>query len=110
MKSDVFFAYMCVREVYKNIKNEVDANPTYCVSLPGYTWQCGLKYTDNKLQTLQDKEMMFLLENIIGGGISSVIGDRTVKSHENKRILYFDAINSYGSAMSGSLPYDESEM
>ena len=27
-------------------------NPLYCVShYPGYTWECGLKYTNIKLQT-----------------------------------------------------------
>ena len=32
-------------------------NPLYFVSLPGYTWQCGMKYTDSKLRTLQDKDL-----------------------------------------------------
>ena len=30
--------------------------PLYCVSLRGYTYQRALKYTDIKLQTLQDKD------------------------------------------------------
>ena len=32
-------------------------NPLYCVNLPGYTWQCGMKYTDIKLKTLRDKDL-----------------------------------------------------
>ena len=60
-------------------------NALYCVSLPGYTWQCGLKYTGINLETLQDKDMILLLENYIRGGISSVKGDRYIKSDENKR-------------------------
>ena len=75
--------------------------------MPGYTWECGLKYTDIKLQTLQDKDMILLLENNIRGGISSVMGDRYVKSNENKKILYIDANNLYGWAMSQYLPYDD---
>ena len=86
---------------------EFDNNPLYCVSLTGYTWQCGLKYTGINLQTLQDKDMILLLENIIRGGISSVMGDRYVKSDENKQILYADAHNLYGHSMSEPLPYDE---
>ena len=35
-----------------------DINPLYCAPLPGYTWQCRLKYSDIKLQTLQDKDMI----------------------------------------------------
>ena len=38
------------------------------------------------------------------------MGDRYVKSEENKKILYEDAIKLYGWAMSESLPYDEIEM
>ena len=56
------------------------------MSLPGYTYQCALKYTDKKLQTLQDKDLILLLENNISGGLSSVMGDRYVKS-EKKDIL-----------------------
>ena len=56
------------------------------MSLPGFTYQCALKYTDIKLQTLQDKDFILLLEKNIRGGISSVMGDRYVKSHENKKI------------------------
>ena len=41
------------------------------------------------------------------GGISSVMGDRYVKSDELKKILYKDANNLYGWAMSEFLPYDE---
>ena len=67
----------------------------------------GLKYTNIKLQTLQDKDMILLLENNIRGGISSVMGDRYVKSDENKKILYIDANNLYGWAMSQYLPYDD---
>ena len=59
--------------------NEFGINPLYCVSFSGYTWQCGLKYTGINLQTLQDKDVILLLEKIIRGGISSIMGDRYVK-------------------------------
>ena len=78
----------------------------YFVSLPGYTWTCGLKYTNIKLQTLQVKEMILLLENGIRGGISGVMGDSYVESDKDKNILYGDATNIYGFAMNQSLPYD----
>ena len=50
--------------------------------------------------------MISLLENKIRGGLSSVMGDRYVKSDENKKILYVDANNLYGHSMSRLLPYD----
>ena len=107
LKSDVLLL-ACVFEKFIKVSiNEFDINPLYCVSLPGYTWQCGLKYTGINLQTLRDKDMILLLENNIRGGISSVMRDRYVKSNDNKKILYIDANNLYGHSMSDPLPYDE---
>ena len=97
----------CVFEKFIKVSvNEFGINPLYFASLPGYTWQCGLKYTGINLQTLQDKDMILLLENNIRGGISSVMGDRYVQSDENKKILYIDANNLYGHSMSQMLLYD----
>ena len=107
MKSDVLLL-ACVFEKFIKVSfNEFEINPLYFVSLSGYTWQCGLKYTGINLQTLQDKDMILLLENNIRGGISSVMGDRYIKSDVNKMILYADANNLYGHSMSQPLPFDE---
>ena len=98
----------CVFEKFIKVSvNEFDINPLYCVSLPGYTWQCRLKNTGTNVQTLQDKDLILTLENSIRGGISSVMGDRYVKSDENKKILYIDTNNLYGHSVNQPLPYDE---
>ena len=110
LKSDVLLLSCVFQKFIKTSVNESDNNPQYCVSLPGYTWQCALKYTGINLQTLQDRDMILLLENSIRGGISSVMGDRYVISDENKKILYIDATNLYGHSMSQLLPFDEIEM
>ena len=107
LKSDVILLADVFEKFVKISVDEYGINPLYCVSLPGYTWLCGLKYTGINLQTLQDKDMILLLENNIRGGISSVMGDRYIKSDENKKILYIDANNLYGHSMSQYLPYDE---
>ena len=107
LKSDVFLLACVFGKFIKVSVNEFGNNPLYCVSVPGYTWQCGSKYTRINLQSLQDKDMILLLENNISGGISSVMGDRYIKSDENKKILYIDANNLYGHSMSEPLPYDE---
>ena len=106
LKTDVILLADVFEKFIKISIEEYGINPLYCVSLPGYTWQCGLKYTGINLQTLQDKDMILLLENNIRGGISSVMGDRYVKSDDNKKILYVDANNLYGHSMSEPLPYD----
>ena len=36
--------------------------------------------------------------------------DTSIKSHDNKKILYINATNLYGNSMSQVLLYDESEM
>ena len=107
LKSDVLLLACVFEKFIKVSVNEFGINPLYCVSLPGYIWQCGLKYTGINLQTLQDKDMILLLENKIRGGISSVMGDRYIKSDKIKKILYIDANNLFGHSMSEPLPYDE---
>ena len=109
-KSDVILLADVIEKLVKVSFEEYGINPLYCVSLPGYTYQCALKYTDIKLQTLQDKDLNLLLENNIRGGISSVMDDRYVKSDENNTVLYMDATNLYGHSISQMLPYDEIEM
>ena len=53
--------------------------------------------------------MLLLLENKIRGGVSSVMGDGHVVSDVNKLILYIDANNLYGRAMSQPLPTGDLE-
>ena len=79
-------------------------NPLYSYSLPGYTWKAGLKLTKIKLDFIKDKQLLLLLENNIRGGISSVMGPRYTESNENTKLLYIDANNLYGWAMSKYLP------
>ena len=66
-----------------------------------------MRYTGINLETLQDKDMILLIENNLRGGMSSVMGDRYVKSDGDKKILYVDADNLYGHSLSQLLPYDE---
>ena len=79
LKDDVLLLTCVFANFLKVSINEFDISPLYCVSLPGYTWQCGLKYTRINLQALQDKDLILTLENNIRGTISSVMGDRYVK-------------------------------
>ena len=109
-KSDVILLADVFEKFVEVSTEEYKVNPLYCVSLPGYTYQCALKYTDIRLQTLQDKDLILLIENNIRGGISSVMGDRYVKSDEKNKIIYADATNLYGYSMSQMLPYGEIEM
>ena len=109
-QSDVLLLACVFEKFIKVSVNEFGNILLYCVSLPGIKWQCGLKNTGINLQTLQDKDMIFLPENNIRGGLSSGMGDRYVKSDENKKIKYFGATKLYGHSMIQSLPYYKIEM
>ena len=110
LKMDVFQLADVFEIFVESSTREYKINPLYSYSLPGYTWKAGLKLTNIKLDFIKDthsasgKELLLLLENNIRGGISSVMGDRFVESNENKQILYIDANNLYGWAMSQYLP------
>ena len=87
LKSDVILLADVIEKIIKVSSEEFSVNPLYCISLPGFTWQGSLKYTDIKLQTLQDKDLILILESNIRGGNSAVSSDRYVKSDWNKKIL-----------------------
>ena len=52
LKSVVLLLTCVFGKFLKVAVNEFGNNPLNWVSLPGYTWQCGLKYTVINLQTL----------------------------------------------------------
>ena len=56
--------------------------------------------TKIKLDFIKDKDLSLLLENNIRGGIPSVKGDHNVKFDETTKLLYIDANNLFGWAMS----------
>ena len=61
-KSDVILLADVIKKFVKVSTEEYGINPLYSVSLPGYTYQCALKYSDIKLQILQDKDLILLIE------------------------------------------------
>ena len=110
LKSDVSLLTCVFEKILEVSFNEFGIKPLFCVTLPGYTWQCALKYTGKNLQTLQDKDLFLTLRNNIRAGISSVMGDRYAKSDENDKIFRIDATILLSHSMSQPIPFDESEM
>ena len=109
LKMDVLQLADVFENFVESSTREYKINHLYSYSLPGYTWKAGLKLTNIKLDFIKDKDLLLLLENNKRGGISNVMGDRFVESNENKQILYIDANNLYGWAMSQYLPTSEFE-
>ena len=128
LQMDVLQSAVVFENFVEKATLEYGINPLYSYSPPGYTWKAGLKLTNIKLDFIKDthitqstfgasgtakltscKHLLLLLENNIRGGISSVMGDRYIESDENTKLLYIDANNLYGWAMSQYLPTGEFE-
>ena len=55
LKSDVVLLADVLEKFIKVSFNEFDINHLYCISLPCYTWQWGLKYADTKKRNTSRK-------------------------------------------------------
>ena len=104
--------------IYKNyylgiIKN-YNLDPAHYYTVPGLAWDAALKLTEVKLE-LSDPDMLLMVEKGIRGGIS-MISKRYGKANNKYMgksfkdielsiyIIYLDANNLYGWAMSKPLP------
>jgi len=106
--ADVFEAFRSV--CMKNY----DLDPAHYVSAPHLSWDAMLKSTECKLELLSDPEMYRLLESGLRGGVA-MVSKRFSKANNPRvanydpskpdvHLMYWDANNLYGWAMSQSLP------
>ena len=89
-------------------------DPVYYYTAPGLAWDACLKMTNIKLELLSNINMLLMFEKGIRGGIS-IISNRYGeannkymkgfnKNKPSKYLIYLDANNLYGCAMSEKLP------
>ena len=115
LKADVFLLADSFERFRDFFIEHHKIDPSYCFSSPGLTWECGLKYTGVELELLTDYDMLMMVEKGIRGGFSGVLGNRYVRTNnkymedfdnmkESNYLLYLDANNLYGYAMSKPLP------
>ena len=81
---------------------------------PGFSWQAALKMSKVELELLSDIDMHLFLEDGIRGGVSTIthrhatanniLAENFDSSHPSTHLIYWDANNLYGWAMSKSLP------
>ena len=88
-ETDIILLTDVLEKVIKVSIKKFGRNPLYCVSALGYSYKCALKYTDIKLQTLQDKELILLLENNTRRAISCIMrGKYVILKCKQKDIIY----------------------
>ena len=90
-------------------------DPLHYYTTPGLSWDALLKYTNINMELLTDIDMHIFIEKGMRGGLS-MVSNRHAKANkphtadydpekDNNYIMYYDANNLYGWAMSQSLPY-----
>ncbi|GFS99851.1 uncharacterized protein TNCV_1063021 [Trichonephila clavipes] len=106
--SDIFENFRTLCQNYYKI------NPCHTYTAPGLAWQACLKMTKVRLELLTDIDMHLFIEKGIRGGVA-MISHRYAKANNaylsnydsslpSSYIIYLDANNLYGWAMSQHLP------
>ena len=115
LESDV----LLLADIFENFRDvcmtNYELDPAWYYTAPGVAWDAALKMTKVELKVLTDIEMLDMVEEGIRGGISSIMhrhgkannkymGKDFNPENPSKYLVYLDANNLYGWAMSEPLP------
>ena len=103
VRTDVFQLADVMMHFRKDVWKNFGLDVCQYLSLPHLGFDCMLKKTDVKLELIWDQEMSDLLKKNIRGGLSYV-NTRYANNNEGA-IIYIDANNLYGKAMTFPLPH-----
>ena len=118
LRSDVCQLADVFQNYRVNCKKYYALDPAYFVSAPQLTWNAMFKKLDLRLELISDSEIYRLIQPHIRGGIchASVrhaqanniyMGSLYNPNKTESFIMYIDANNLYGWAMSQPLPYSD---
>src|SRR5271163_3092431 len=114
LKTDVFLLADVFESFRKSSLESHGLNPSQYYTSPGLSMAACLKYTDVKLELMTDIDVLLMLEGGVRGGVSSIMNRYSKANNKympdcnpnepSKYILYLDANNLYGGALSDYLP------
>ena len=117
LKSDVLLLTDVFENFRKTCQQYYELDPAHYFTSPGLSWDAMLKMTGIKLELMSDVDMFQFIEKGMRGGISYIANrygkanNRYMNSYNpeeaSKHIMYLDANNLYGWAMSQYLPTGE---
>jgi len=114
LKTDV----LLLADVFENFRNNClkyyGLDPAHYLTSPGLAWDAMLEMTKVKLDLISDIDMQLFIEKGLRGGISYIIhryakaNNKYLKDYnpelDDSYLMYLDANNLYGWAMSQPLP------
>ena len=115
LKIDVFLLTDIIEKFRNVCLSMYGLDPAHFYTLPGFSWSAMLKYTKVELELISDLEMIQFIKKGIRGGISycskryAKANNKYMKEYDqnipSSFLIYLDANNQYGWAMSQALPY-----
>lgn len=106
LKTDIYLLI----DVFENFRNVCikyyGLDPCHFYTSPSLSWSACLKLYEKPIEIFNNEQMDMLLtiEKGMRGGISTIIHRYANVKNGNGKIMYFDANNLYGYAMSKKLP------
>jgi len=114
LKSDILLLADVFENFRKACQQYYELDPAHYFTTPGLSWDAMLKMTNTELELMSDVDMFQFIEKGMRGGISYIANrygkanNKYMKEYDEKAsskyIMYLDANNLYGWAMSQYLP------